>query len=127
MKEVHKAEEKIQQEIVMRFRNTYCLKHHKPRLKIFAVPNADVSGDLHRMKMVATGLEGGVSDLIVLLPGAVALFVEVKTEVGRQSDKQKSFQQQVEDLGFVYHLVRSAEAFFAIPEISALPLPENNN
>ena len=40
--------------------------------------------------LLLTGLLSGVSDLIVVLEGKV-LFVEVKNEKGKQSQKQKYF------------------------------------
>ena len=60
--------------------------------------------------LLLTGLLSGVSDLIVVLKGRV-IFVEVKNEVGKQSEKQIKFQQQVENLGFKYYLVRNLEDF----------------
>ena len=55
---------------------------------------------------IATGLKRGASDLIVLFPNRV-VFCEVKTPTGVQSEAQKDFQEQVENLGFEYILVRS--------------------
>ena len=58
------------------------------------------------MRKIATGLKSGASDLIVLFPNRV-IFCEVKTPTGTQSEAQKDFQEQVENLGFEYILVRS--------------------
>ena len=102
-----KTEDKIQQEIVMWYRNTYCLKNHNPRNLIFSVPN-DSKDAKEQMRKIATGLYAGVSDLIIIHFGEV-LFVEVKNDKGRQSDKQKYFQQLIEEQGFKYYLVRSLE------------------
>lgn len=102
-----KTEDKIQQEIVMWYRNTYCLKNHNPRNLIFSVPN-DSKDAKEQMRKIATGLYAGVSDLIIIHFGKV-LFVEVKNDKGRQSDKQKDFQQLIEAQGFKYYLVRSLE------------------
>ena len=46
------------------------------------------------------GLKAGVSDLIIIQPDRV-LFVEVKTDTGRQSPKQKEFQSIVEMMGIL--------------------------
>jgi hypothetical protein len=73
------------------------------------VPN-ERNNKKEMMSMIQTGLMSGVSDLILLLPNK-AVFVEVKTDVGRQSDKQKEFEQIVTALGFEYWLVRSLEDF----------------
>ena len=102
-----KTEDKIQQEIVMWYRNTYCLKNHNPRNLIFSVPN-DSKDAKEQMRKISTGLYAGVSDLIIIHFGKV-LFVEVKNDKGRQSDKQKDFQQLIEAQGFKYYLVRSLE------------------
>ena len=104
-----KSEDKIQQEIVMWYRNNYCLKKHDPRNLIFSVPN-DSKDAKEQMRKIATGLFSGVSDLIMIHFGNV-YFIEVKTDVGRQSDKQKDFQKTIELQGFKYHLVRSLEEF----------------
>lgn len=62
------------------------------------------------MKLVATGMKAGVSDLIVLMPNR-CIFVELKTDTGIQSDGQKEFEYTVKKLGFEYYLVRSLETF----------------
>lgn len=104
-----KSEDKIQQEIVMWYRNNYCLKKHDPRNLIFSVPN-DSKDAKEQMRKIATGLFSGVSDLIVIHFGVV-FFIEVKTEKGIQSEKQKEFQNIVENQGFNYYLIRSLEEF----------------
>ena len=111
------TEEKIQYQIVEYFNNTFCLKFHNPRYCIFSVPN-DTTDVRELMRKKSTGLKAGVSDLIVLLPNR-CLFFEVKTTTGIQSEKQKEFQQQVEDLGFEYFLVRSLFDFQKIISIFA--------
>lgn len=109
MKEKEKTESAIQQSIAIFFRNNYCLKHHNPRCAIFSVPN-ERSNAKEQMRMIATGLMSGVSDLICVLPNKV-LFIEVKDATGTQKPKQKDFEQIVYNLGFEYHLVRSLEDF----------------
>lgn len=104
-----KTEDKIQQEIVMWYRNTYCLKHHNPRNIIFSVPN-DSKDAKEQMRKIATGLFSGVSDLIVIHFGKI-LFIEIKTEVGKQSDKQKDFENIVLSHNFQYYLIRSLDEF----------------
>lgn len=103
------SEERIQFEIIEWYRNHYCLKHHVPRCCIFSVPN-DGKDLNEQMRKKSTGMVAGVSDLIVLQPNK-CMFVEVKTHLGRQSDKQKEFEAQVQALGFEYHLVRSLQDF----------------
>ena len=52
----------------------------------------------------------GFSDLIVIAFNSI-LFVEVKTEKGKQSASQKKFQSDVERLGFQYSVCRSLQDF----------------
>ena len=104
-----KTEAKIQSEIVEWFNNNFCLKFHKPRYCIFSVPN-DTENKEETMRKIATGLKRGASDLIVLFPSR-SVFCEVKTPTGVQSEAQKNFQEQVEELGFEYILVRSLDEF----------------
>ena len=104
-----KTEAKIQQEIVMWYRNTYCLTHHNPRNIIFSVPN-DSKDAKEQMRKKATGLYAGVSDLICIHFGKV-LFIEVKADNGIQSPRQKDFQNIVENQGFKYYLIKSLEKF----------------
>ena len=89
--------------------------NHKDWL-IFSVPNH--GKDLQeQLKKKATGLMAGVSDLILIKPNEV-VFVEIKDEKGRQSDKQKEFQNKVELLGFRYILCRSLNDFLTTEKIN---------
>jgi hypothetical protein len=104
------AESKIQQEVVMWFRNNYCLKHHSPRCVIYSVPNE--SEDAYEtQKKINTGLMKGAADLIVLLPGGVTVLPETKTMTGYQSPAQKAFEIQATSLGHVYFVYKSLEQF----------------
>jgi hypothetical protein len=108
-----KTEDQIQAEIYKWFHNEYCTKFNNPRCCIFAVPNGGLRSKHEAMKLKSTGVVAGVSDLIVLMPNK-CIFVEVKTDIGRQSDKQKDFEEIVKALNFDYHLVRSLEDFIKI-------------
>ena len=103
------SENKTQQQIIMWYRNNYCTRKNNPRHAIFSVPN-DSKDAKEQVRKIATGLMGGVSDLIIVKPNEV-IFCEVKTDIGRQSDKQKEFEEIVNNLGFSYILVRSLEDF----------------
>lgn len=102
-----KTEAKIQQEIVKWFRANYYKKG-----VIFSVPNERASY-MEIKDLLLTGLLAGASDLIVVLEGKV-LFVEVKNEKGKQSDKQKRFEGNVAALSHEYHLVRTLKEFKTI-------------
>ena len=104
-----KSEARIQFEIVRWYNNTFCLKFHEPQHFIFSVPNESKDRKETMIKK-SMGLKAGVSDLIIIQPDRV-LFVEVKTETGRQSPKQKEFQSVVELMGYPYLIVRSLEDF----------------
>jgi len=106
-----KTEARIQQEIVFWFRNEFCLTHHNPRCCIFSIPN-EAEGKSAMMYKKSIGLLAGASDLIILMPNR-CIFVEVKTDSGKQSEKQLDFENIVKNLGFDYLLVRSLETLKA--------------
>lgn len=84
------TENRITGDIFMWYWNNYCLPVHNPRSIIFHVPNENS----HTLK--SQGVIAGVSDF-VLIHKKKTYFVEVKTETGKQSHKQKKFQYHVED------------------------------
>jgi DNA-binding response OmpR family regulator len=55
-----------------------------------------------------SGLLSGAPDLIVIGDKKI-WFMEVKTEEGRQSPKQRLVQAMLEEKGFEYHIVRSVD------------------
>lgn len=103
------TEAQLQQKIFQYYHNTFCTVGNNPQHIIFSVPN-ESSNAKEQVYKKSLGLIAGVSDLIIIRPDEV-LFIEVKTETGRQSDKQKSFQSKIESLGFKYYLVRNLEQF----------------
>lgn len=76
----------------------------------FAVPNGGSRNAIEAARMKQSGTLAGVSDLIVIGKNSV-LFVEMKTRTGKQSDKQKQFQANVERLGYRYMICRSLSEF----------------
>lgn len=116
------SEAKIQGEIYRWYNNTYCLKTNEPRCLIFSVPNGGTRNHVEATQLKATGLLPGVSDLIVIHAtyshewGLVrrVLFIEVKTETGKQTPQQIEFQERIKALGYDYHVVRSLDQFKAI-------------
>jgi histidinol-phosphate/aromatic aminotransferase/cobyric acid decarboxylase-like protein len=106
---MEQTENFIQQSIVMWFNNTFCLKHHNPRLMIFSVPNDSINA-IETKRKINTGLLRGASDLIVELPSKT-VYVEVKTPKGTQSIDQKEFEARLRDLGREYVLIRSLNEF----------------
>lgn len=126
-----RLENNLQADSVRWFNNEYCLKHHNPRCFIFSVQNemaSQISGALKQVlpksvwpiidktckiilgKAVTFGFRKGVSDLVVVLPNKT-LYVELKTETGKQREEQEKFENIVKDLEHEYHLVRDLETF----------------
>lgn len=75
--------------------------------------------------MKAEGVTAGVADAILLLPRGEyhALCIEFKTEVGRQSEHQKTFQTAAESNGYRYEIIKNFDTFLAIVE-NYLSLPK---
>ena len=99
-------EDRIQAEIVkyLRSHGTWC--HSCPN------EGAGAGGAIRTAQLITTGLFPGVGDLIVWwnTPDGVRIgYLEVKTKTGRQSDRQKHFQDMCEEHGIPYHLVRSLD------------------
>jgi hypothetical protein len=66
----------------------------------------------------------GGADLIGLFRGRF-LAVEIKTQTGRQSEEQRTFQQLIERKGGVYVVLRSVEDALAwLASMDAAPRPE---
>lgn len=105
-----KTEDNIQAEIYKWYQNNYCTKFNDTPHLIFSVPNGGYRNKIEAIKMKATGLVAGVSDMIIVQPNRI-LFVEIKTTTGTQSKEQKEFQCKVESLGFEYYLCRSLDDF----------------
>ena len=51
----------------------------------------------------------GIPDRMLLFPGGVTVFFELKTSTGVQSFHQEKWQSQLENLGFPYYVVRSVQ------------------
>lgn len=61
-------------------------------------------------KNKALGLQAGRSDLVYYCKGK-ANMIEIKDESGRQSEKQKEWENLIKLNGFTYSIVRSLEEF----------------
>lgn len=103
-------EDFIQSKIVVWFKNNY-QRHNKGI--IFAVPNGGTRNVVEAKKLKETGLLAGVSDLIVVLNNIV-LFIEVKTDTGKQSTAQLEFENKIKMLSQNYYVVRSLDEFINI-------------
>lgn len=75
----------------------------------FAIPNGGARNLKVAMSLKAEGVLAGASDLVLVLEKRI-VFVELKNgNVGRQSEHQKSFQNEVEKRGFEYVIWRNIE------------------
>ena len=110
-------ESKIQQEAVIWFTNTYCLKHHNPTLIIYSVPNgitvpckrADRIKSLDLLNK--TGQLAGVSDLCIEGVLGRSVHAECKTQEGKQSPDQIYFENIILALGGRYFIFRNLTEF----------------
>lgn len=103
------SEDRIQQESIAWFRNTFCLAHHEPRYLMYSIPN-DGKDVMEQMRKKATGMLPGASDTVIDF-GFTVVYCEFKDDRGTQKEAQKKFQQRVEALGREYWLVRDLETF----------------
>jgi len=62
----------------------------------------------------AMGVIAGVADMCFLKPEGKTCWIEWKTETGRQSPQQVSFEKLCRSLGHEYHIVRSEAEFLNI-------------
>ena len=77
--------------------------------EVFAIPNGGRRDAVTGARLKAEGATAGVADLEILTPDGRAVFVEVKTAKGRQSEEQKAFQERIGKLGFKYLIWRSVD------------------
>jgi hypothetical protein len=85
------------------------LRIQHPTLLFFAVPNGGNRSAREGAKLKRTGTLAGVADLVVILSGGRAGFIEVKLEGKYQQPAQKAFQAHAEGSGAYYAVARSIE------------------
>jgi len=100
--EYEMSEAHIQAEIVKFLRSNKIMCH--------SIPNEGVGRDgaIRTAQLITMGLFPGVGDLVVWWPSGIG-YLEVKTATGRQSERQKHFQEMCENHGIPYAVVRSVE------------------
>lgn len=109
MSRTYESEDRLQQKCFVWFWNTY------PHLRklLFAVPNGGARSSREGALLKETGVVAGVSDLILLYNERAYCF-ELKTIIGKQSDKQEDWQKIVSTQNIPYYIIRNLELFQSI-------------
>jgi len=81
------------------------------RKLLFSVPNGGLRSKKTAGDIKKEGAESGVSDILFLVPahGYPYLCIEMKSSTGRQSDNQKDFEAEVDEVGGLYQIAYSKE------------------
>jgi len=101
-------ESQLQIQCVRWFRYQY------PKLAplLIHIPNGRHRSKREAFLLKQEGVTAGVADLALFVPKShPALFIEMKTPTGRQTDTQKEWQRHVTDAGYKYVVVRSVDEF----------------
>lgn len=101
VKKTRHIEHDLQVLCVRWFRNTY------PNYIIFSTNNECTRG---KQYWKDSGMLDGVSDLVIVIPNKI-IWIELKSDIGRQRPDQKHFEDKIKGLGFEYYIVRSLEEF----------------
>lgn len=80
---------------------------------LFAIPNGGARDAVTGRMLKEEGVLAGVADLFLSVPahGLHGLYIEMKTEKGVVSDKQKEFADNVIGMGYGWEVCRSADDF----------------
>ena len=105
-------ESNLQQACVKWFRYQY------PNIIIFAIPNGGNRNVIEAARLKREGVLAGVADLMILKPNNkyYGLFVEMKTDKGKQSDNQIDFEMYCVHHHYKYSIARSLDEFISIVE-----------
>lgn len=100
-------EDELQKACVRWFRYQF------PGIIIHHSPNGGRRNAIEGAKFKEMGTLAGFPDLIILSAnkGYGALFIELKSDKGRQSECQKRFQEYCENRCYAYSVVRSVDDF----------------
>lgn len=90
-------------------------------IAFFAVPNGGKRGKSAQVQAKREGIQSGVPDVVILLPGGRAIFVEMKRRKnGRVTPEQKKWIKLLRNLGFTAEVCKgSDEAIAFISKIIA--------
>lgn len=96
--------------------NWFSYEYPKYKGLLFAVPNGGRRDAVTGGKLKSEGVVAGVSDLLLLIARGRyhGMCIEMKTEIGRQSEAQKEWQVSVEEQGYKYAVARSLQQFIQL-------------
>lgn len=106
---IKEEEAREQSRLVAALRRCWARLSVEDRPIIFAVPNGGKRNAAEAANLKVQGALAGVSDLIILLPNARTILLEMKAGNGRLSQGQIDFEQGVLALKFPYIVAYSAE------------------
>ena len=84
-----------------------------PNIVCFSIPNGGKRNKIEASILKQEGVLAGVADLFIMCPNENfhGLFLELKTEKGRQTKFQKDFQIDAQINGYKYVICRSLDEF----------------
>jgi len=88
------------------------------QIPYFAIPNGSLRTKQTGATLKREGVKAGVADLFIMLANKTyhGLFIEVKTPIGKQQEKQKEFEQTALKNGYCYKIVRSLDEVIKLIE-----------
>ena len=96
-------EERLQRAVVQLLMLAY------PGLRWRAVPNGEYRSKRTAGRLKAMGVQAGVADLHITLPGGLTAWIELKSEKGVPSTAQLAFASAETAAGAVYKICRSID------------------
>jgi hypothetical protein len=101
------SESQIQQQMVKWFGYKY------PECTLFAIPNGHKRNAITGAILKREGVVAGVADLFLMKSNNKyhGLWIEVKTDKGKQSESQKEFERKAVREGYKYVICKSIDQF----------------
>ena len=105
-------ESQIQRQAVSWFRLQF------PNHVILSIPNGGARNKTEASILKGEGALAGAADLFIACPSfdklIHGLWIETKSDVGKQTKSQKEFQQKVVTFGYAYRIIRSLDEFIEL-------------
>jgi len=92
------------------------MQYRNMAMLLFAIPNGSQRDVITGKRLKDEGVVAGVADLFLSVArnGYHGLYIEMKTDKGRQSPSQIEFQRNVEAQEYRYVVCRSLDDFMAV-------------